>query len=293
MNLPPHEENASAEKQSGNADRFKIDDRSLQYRFTNFLALVWSYFVFNLKSQWEYRGAFLSQMLAMFTNNIVWVVFWCLFFTRFPVVNGWDIKDIITLWTIASAGFGLAHTVCGNALALPWLIARGQLDVWMLYPRALLSHMLLGKMSATACGDFLFGFVVYILFVKPDFEHLLLYMALTVATAFTFIGFSVLSGSLTFFVGNGEALAEQWRFSMVTFSTYPATLFEGVVKFILYTLIPAGFVSYLPIVALKEMSLYYALLTLAGAFAVMIVGIAVFHIGLRRYESGNLLEMRG
>lgn len=224
---------------------------------------------------------------------IVWVVFWCLFFTRFPVINGWDIKDIITLWTIASAGFGLAHTICGNALALPWLIARGQLDVWMLYPRALLSHVLLGEMSATACGDFLFGFVVYILFVKPDVEHLLLYIALTVATAFTFVGFSVLSGSLTFFVGNGEGLAEQWRFSMVTFSTYPATLFEGVVKFILYTLIPAGFVSYLPIVALKQMSMYYALLTLLGSFAVMVVGVGVFYAGLRRYESGNLLEMRG
>jgi hypothetical protein len=32
---------------------------------------------------------------------------------------------------------------------------------------------------------------------------------------------------------------------------------------------------------------------LAGACGVLAAGVALFYLGLRRYESGNLMEMRG
>ncbi len=259
----------------------------------NYLKLAAAYTRLNLDAQLEYRGAFYSQVVAMFINNCIWVWFWVLFFSRFKVLRGWDINDVVTLWCIAASGFGLAHTVCGNALQLPVLIARGQLDVWMLYPRALLPHILLGRMSATAWGDAIFGYVVYLLFVKPDLPHFALFVLLTVSIAFLFVGFSIFTGSLTFFIGNSESLAEQWRYAMITFSTYPATLFEGAVKILLYTLIPAVFVSYYPIIALRQLSLSHAAIAVAGSAAVVAAGVFVFYYGLRRYESGNLMEMRG
>jgi energy-coupling factor transporter ATP-binding protein EcfA2 len=81
--------------------------------------------------------------------------------------------------------------------------------------------------------------------------------------------------------------------AMITFTTYPAILFEGLVKLLLYTLIPAGFISYLPVEALRQFSLGHAALALAGAFAMLAISGVVFYHGLRRYESGNLTEMRG
>jgi ABC-2 type transport system permease protein len=257
------------------------------------LSLAGAYTRLNFNAQLEYRGAFLSQILAMFINDTVWVIFWGVFFTRFPVLRGWNIADVITVWAIAAAGFGLAHAIFGNSLHLASIIAQGQLDVWMLYPRPLLYHLLLGRMSATAWGDALFGYTVYLVFVRPDLTHLALFIALSLSVAILFVGFSVLSGSLSFYLGNSAGLTEQWRFAMITFSTYPAILFEGAVKLLLYTLIPAGFVTYLPIRALRDLSLLHAALTVAGSLGVLAVGIAVFYYGLRRYESGNLMEMRG
>ncbi|MBO0722948.1 MAG: ABC-2 family transporter protein [Blastocatellia bacterium] len=256
-------------------------------------SLALAYTRLNLNAQLEYRGAFLSQVVAMFINDMVWVIFWGLFFTRFPVLRGWNVKDVITVWAIAAAGFGLAHAIFGNSLHLASLIAQGQLDVWLLYPRPLLSHLLLGRMSATAWGDALFGYAVYLIFVRPDLTHLVLFIALSLSVGLLFIGFSIMSGSLSFYLGNAASLAEQWRFAMITFSTYPAILFEGAVKLLLYTLIPAGFVTYLPIRALRELSLLYAVLAVAGSIGVLAVGVTVFYYGLRRYESGNLMEMRG
>jgi ABC-2 type transport system permease protein len=261
-------------------------------KFFNYLKLAASYVRFNLNAQLEYRGAFISQVLAMFINDGVWVAFWWLFFHRFQVLNGWTVTDVITVWAITAAGFGLAHAIFGNALPLASLIAQGQLDVWMLYPRTLLSHLLLGRMSATAWGDALFGYVVYLAFVRPDVQHFLLFVALTFSVAILFVGFSVLTGSLSFFLGNAAVLSEQWRFALITFSTYPSVLFEGAVKIILFTAIPAGFIHSLPIEALRSLNLGQAALALLGSLAVLAVGTGVFYWGLRRYESGNLLTMR-
>lgn len=80
---------------------------------------------------------------------------------------------------------------------------------------------------------------------------------------------------------------------MISLSTYPATLFDGSVKIILFTLVPAGFINYFPIQALRTLSLPDALCVLAGSLAVLGCGVIAFYWGLRRYESGNLTEMRG
>lgn len=261
-------------------------------RLFDWIGLAAAYVRLNLRAQLEYRGAFAAQVVAMILNDTVWVVFWWIFFTRFPVLRGWDVADVITVWAVAAAGFGLAHAVFGNALNLARLIADGQIDVWMLYPRAVLPHMLLGRTNAAAWGDAIFGFGVYILFVQPDATRLALFAFLAVAAACVFVGFSVVAGSLGFFLGNAAILAEQWQFALVTFATYPATLFRGAVKFVLFTAIPAAFINSLPVEALRSVSLVDAALAALGAAAVLAAGVAVFHIGLRRYESGNLMAMR-
>src|SRR5262245_13238903 len=245
----------------------------------NYLGMAAAYTRLNLNAQLEYRGAFVAQVAAMFLNDGVWLVFWALFFTRFPVLHGWQISDVVTVWALTASSFGLAHAIYGNALHLAALIAQGQLDVWMLYPRALLSHMLLGRMNASSWGDALFGYVVYFVFVQPGLPHALLFVALSLSATLLFVGFSVLTGSLSFFLGNAAGLGEQWRNAMITFSTYPAILFDGAVKVLLFTLIPAGFVSYLPIQALRNLSLLDAGLALAGALAVLFVGAGVFYLG--------------
>lgn len=266
-------------------------------KLISYLRLVRAYIKLNWSIQMEYKGAFISQFMAMFLNNSTWLVFWLMFFDRFTVVKGWGRDDVMTLWAVAAAGFGLSSVFFNNLQNLAALITRGELDAWLLYPRALLPHLALGKMSATALGDLAFGYFVYIFLVRPDAAHLALFILLTVSVAVLFTGFNLIRGSLGFFLGNGELLSEQWFFAMITFSTYPSCLFDGAARIVLFTAIPAIFVAGYPVEALRSPLagghiLEYTLYSLAGALSILAFGIFVFHLGLSRYQSGSLMEMR-
>ncbi len=80
--------------------------------------------------------------------------------------------------------------------------------------------------------------------------------------------------------------------ALVSLSSYPTVIFHGIIKAVLFTLIPAGFLSYVPVQLLRAFS--WPLLGGLVLFTVAITAaaIGVFQAGLRRYESGNLVLMR-
>jgi ABC-2 type transport system permease protein len=107
------------------------------------------------------------------------------------------------------------------------------------------------------------------------------------------VSFMVLAGSLAFFIGSAEAAAFQAQQAIVTFALYPGSMFQGWLKVLLFTAIPSGFISHVPASLLRsfEPSLFAGLI----AFTVGLGCAAafVFSLGLRRYESGNLVMPRG
>lgn len=262
-------------------------------KLSNYIGLAAAYIRFNVKSQLEYRSAFISQSVAMFVNDCFWLAYFVVLFERFPIVRGFHGTEVATLWAVTSAGFGIGHCLFGNSLALARIIANGELDTWLLYPRALLPHVVLGRMNASSFGDAVFGYVVYLIVVRPDLPHFALFTLLTFSVALLFLGFSIITGSLSFYVGNGESLSEGWRNALISFSIYPTELFDSKVKLLLFTLIPAAYVSGLPVEALQKLSLLHAAYSLAGALAVVAVAFLVFSHGLKRYESGNMVALRG
>lgn len=261
--------------------------------FLSYFKLLGAYLRFNFKSNLEYRGAFASQVLSMIINDCFWLAFWLFFFKRFPVLGAWGSEDVVAMWAIAATGFGIAHGIAGNASQLASIILKGQLDTWLLYPRNSLAHLLLGRMHVSAWGDVIFGVLSYLFIVHPSLESLALFSLLVLSSALVILGFDILVGSLGFFLGNSEGLAEHLRFALLTFSTYPSSIFDNAGKLLLFTLIPAAYATHLPVEALRTHSLSLALLSLAGSAAVFSAGVFVFRLGLRKYESGNLMEMRG
>lgn len=64
------------------------------------LAFIGAYMRANLAMVLEYRVSLVSMVAGMLINNALWVFFWALYFSRFPVVRGWTLDDVVMLWAV-------------------------------------------------------------------------------------------------------------------------------------------------------------------------------------------------
>jgi ABC-2 type transport system permease protein len=255
--------------------------------------LVWGYLRHNLMSAMAYRGAFALQVIGMVLNDAMLLFFWWVLFNRLPSLRGWDLTGVMTLYGIVAFGFGTATAVCGNAFSIARIIASGNLDYYLALPADPLVHMLVSRMSLPAWGDLLFGLAVFLVAAPDRWGSLPLFLALGLVAALVFVAFSVLVGSLAFWVGSADNLAAQAINALVTFSLYPVEIFPAAVRVLLYILVPAAFVGSIPAELLSDFN-WGRLATLVGFTAgITLAAATVFRWGLRRYESGNLLTMRG
>jgi ABC-2 type transport system permease protein len=245
----------------------------------------------NFASAMEYRAAFISQIVGMFVNDIVYVAFWVVFFSQFKEVQGWSVADIMLLMSIVGVGYGLGFTFFGNALQLSRVIAQGQLDYYLALPRSVLPNVLASRMSNSALGDISFGVVTYLLAGRFTLPEIGLWLAASLLAGVVLVMAFTLFHSLTFWLGNASGLAEQAMNAMMTLAMYPSDIFQGAVRFMMLTVLPAAFVGAVPLNVVRHLDPGLLALLAGAAIAITAVSSAVFYAGLRRYESGSALNV--
>ena len=255
--------------------------------------LVWGYVRHNLMSAMAYRGAFFLQVFGMVLNDAMLLFFWWVLFSRLPTLQGWDLGGVMTLYGVVAFGFGVANVVCGNAFLVARVVVSGDLDYYLALPADPLVHLLVSRMSLSAWGDLLFGLAVFLVATPDWWGRLPLFLLLGAITGVIFVAFSVLVGSLAFWVGNADNLAAQAINALITFGLYPVEIFPGVIRVLLYTLIPAAFVGSLPAELLAEFDWGRMATLVAFTAGILLAARLAFQWGLRRYESGNLVTVRG
>jgi len=251
-----------------------------------------AYFRANLQAALEYRTSFASEVIAMIINDAMWASFWVVFYERYPAVNGWQRAQVVTLWAVNTTAFGLANAFCGNGLRLAGVIARAELDLYLALPRPVLVHTLIGRMSISALGDIAFGAGIFAWFAADGVVDVLLFAVLVVSAAAVWLGFAVLISSAGFWLNNAETLTQLGTTVLMSTSTFPMTIFHGGMKLVLYSLLPAAFMGFVPVEVLRRHELSWLLAQIGVAGAFLWLGSALFRRGLRRYESGNLLTVR-
>lgn len=262
-------------------------------RYLRVPAFVFVYLRLNLAAAMEYRAAFISQVIGMILNDSIMIVFWYLFFRQFPQVAGWGLADVLRLWAIVAVSFGLGTAIFGHSVRLPTLIANGQLDYYLALPRNVLLHVLVSRSSTSAWGDVAFGLIAFVATGDGSPGAIALFITLALLGCAVFVAYNILVGSLAFWLGNAETLANQAGATLVNFSTYPGSIFQGWVKVLTFTLIPAAALGHVPVALLRHFDpLVFAGLVVFG-IALTTLAVLTFRLGLRRYESGNLLVMRG
>jgi ABC-2 type transport system permease protein len=257
------------------------------------LRLVAVYCKLNLAAAMEYRTSFLAQCLGMVANDALLFFFWWIYFQRFRQVGGWTLLDLVSLYGLVAAAYGLATVVFGNCNRLATVISEGQLDYYLTLPKNPLLHVLVSRSSLAGWGDLAFGLGALAVAAWQGALPIPLAVIFLVTSTAIAVGYTTLIGSLAFFIGNAEAAAFQARDAMINFSLYPSPIFQGWTKVMLLTIVPAGFIAHLPIELMRTFDPWRMGLLLAFTAVLWAMVLIVFRMGLRRYESGNLLTLRG
>lgn len=251
--------------------------------FKNLLAHI----KISIQSTISLRESFLLQSFFMFLSNLVFFSFWLIYFGNFSSIKGWTLSDIACLYGIVNGAYGIFSVFLGGSRYLARMIFEGDLDMLIVKPKNLLLQIMGSKSASSGWGDIVssavfLAFSGYITLVNLPLLILFILTACTVIASF-----SIMMGSLAFWVGDSHALSKQLFEFLLTFSNYPKSIYVGAVKVFLLTVVPSGFIGFMPIEIIKNQSSSGVFYILGFTLVYSYCAAKIFHYGLRKYSSGN------
>ena len=257
--------------------------------YARFLAAAFSA---NVQAVVEYRASFLVQVFGMMLNNGAFALFWGALLARTGPIGGYAFSDVMMVWALVPASFGLAHGLFGNIRSLAQIVQRGELDVYLLQPKDPYLNLIASRTVVSAWGDFLYGYAVILLLPGLGLAKVLLFTALVCAGAIIFVAAFSAFESLVFFMGDSSGISGAFTEFLLSFSLYPETVFDKGMRWLFYTIVPSAFLAFVPLAALKKMDWTAVPLLFAIAAVYAAASYGLFRLGLRRYESGNQMGTR-
>ena len=234
------------------------------------------------------KVTFLSNIIFMILNNSFFIIQWVVLFSLRENVGGYTFNQVLMLWAIASGTFGFAHFFFKKAYSLSDTITNGKLDAYLVQPKNVLISCITSDVSPSALGDLIYGYIVIFL-SGITISKFILYTFFVISGGIIMVDIAIILGSLSFYISKSDMIAETGNNFMIYFATYPDGIFKGIVKIILFTIIPIGITTYIPVWVLTKFNLFYIVGVIAFAICITIFAFVIFYKGLKRYSSSNLM----
>jgi ABC-2 type transport system permease protein len=221
---------------------------------------------------------------GMVLNNGFVLLMWFMFFAGFRSVRGWQLADMALQIGLLAITFGVAGVFAGGYRDMAAVIVRGDLDAWLTQPRMVLPRVLAQESAAPAWGDILVGVVLLAFAASLRCGDLPALLFVLIGSLIVYLATGVLFASLAFWASGARSFARDLVEFLITFGTWPGSIWSGATKLIVYTIVPAGFVVVLPVRFLREPNVAEGLLVVTAALVYAALALLVFRCGLRRYR---------
>lgn len=233
------------------------------------------------------RRAFFTAVGAMLVNDLMLLVTWWVLLARFGQVRGWRLHDMFCLYAVATGGIGICVIAFGGVQDLSRKIQEGELDALLTQPKSVLLQALASRTQPSGWGDLVASLLLFAASGMLTWSRLPALIVALSCSALTFAACGVVMHSLAFWVDRMHGLSRTlWDFTL-TFSLYPPALFGGLLRFVLLTVLPAFWVSYVPVELIRQPSLATLALLLGATIGYAAFAAWLFRCGLRRYASGS------
>lgn len=257
----------------------------------NQIKVVFLSIKYSLMMQMLNKVTFITNIIFMIINNATFVIQWLVLFNIKDNIGGFGLSEVLLLWGIASSSYGIAHIFFDEAFEMSKLIINGKLDTFLVQPKDVLLSVITSKSKVSAIGDLIYGYIIFFIY-GFTIKNFLLFTMFIIVGGIVIAEVAVIFNSLCFWFVKGDILSDTVSSAMVNFATYPETIFKNSVRFILYTLIPVGISTYLPLRTIIEFNFINILISLGATIFLGLIAYKIFYLGLKRYSSSNLMSSR-
>ncbi|MGN1013628.1 MAG: ABC transporter permease [Clostridia bacterium] len=247
----------------------------------------------SIKSAMAYKVSFIIQTVFMFINNIFFLIFWAVVFSK--TGNNTDItfNNVLYLWSFSALSYGIAYFFFAGVQKINDYIITGAMDSFLLQPKNILLNVATSKCSFSACGDLIYGIVIGAIAAGGDVGKIILLILIAAFGSVFFISTEVIFRAISVWIGDTHSIANRYiEMLLITFSTYPENIFRTGIKIILYTVVPVAYLAYMPASILETFNIWKLLLILIVGTIYMFIAIKVFYKAMKSYESGNSMAMK-
>ena len=243
---------------------------------------------YGLMRQMINKTSFVMNIVFMILNNASFIIQWLVIYSLREDVGGYTFNQVLLLWAVAASTYGLSRFIFKKAFSLSELITNGKLDSFLVQPKNVLISVITTEVDVSAIGDILYGYIVLIV-SGTSLIKFLLFTIFSITGAIIIVDIAVILGSLSFWFGNSDMIADTGNSLMTNFATYPDGIFKGVTRIIILTIIPMGITAYFPVWIMTEFNLLLFITIVVATVVATCITFLFFYRGLRRYSSSNLM----
>ena len=252
----------------------------------------------NVKARTEYPLYLAGWLLSNAMQFLVGAGTLKVVVLRFGGINGWSFEEVAFMYGLSIVSYGLAVVFLSQSWYIEYFARYGRFDLLLTRPLNVRFQFLMLRVSITGLTDLLPGIVIFtygIIAVRLPLtpRHILYLLCTVLGGVLIRSGIYTVIGSAAFWTKSSKPVIDAANALFGQVVMYPLTIFNRAMQALLTFALPLGFVAFYPAAGLLDKPTGFSLpgalpLWSLGAGAVMTaLGLLVFRLGLRRYDSAG------
>ena len=244
-----------------------------------------------LKTQMEYRLNFCLMILAGVVIRTLFMAITYFIFSNVTSIGGFNRNEVYLMFALFFISEGLGGILYEGLWTIPSLAHNGELDMMLVRPISPLLQILSNGFGLQGIGTLAIGtFTLFFSSSNIQWFQPFMYPCLIV---FILLGIIIrlssylLYSSHVFFLKVGDRADVTYTLNgLGGYARYPVSIFPRWMQVILFTLVPYGFIGYLPVNMMKKGMAGFGIASIAVAAGILFcLARTIFYLGLKRYES--------
>lgn len=212
--------------------------------------LYGTFWLANLRGRMEYRTSFLLWFGNTVAFHAVSIGLIAALLSRFPSLNGWNLSEMIFLYSLGLLARGVYTTFFFPILRIPYMVRQGSFDRMLIRPVNPLFQVLL-QGSLTSLNDLVIGVLVFSQAIRMvditwSLPLALFLAAVVLGAGLIQAGISLMVASMAFWLIKVSGLT--WTVQQIQneLVRYPASIYGRGVQLALTVFLPFAFTNYYP-----------------------------------------------